>query len=169
MGGARGLAPDLLRGRRLINLDTEEWGQLYVGCAGGIDVDVSYAIASEPAPADWRAAQISVSGLLGGHSGVDIHRGRGNAIKLLVRALRELPESGWRLCRLAGGNVRNALPRAATATIAVAPDCLAVLEASIATSAATLTREYARRFICPASREPSRSGLGTRSGTHCIR
>jgi dipeptidase D len=143
MGGARGLTPDLLRGRRLINLDTEEWGQLYVGCAGGIDVDVSYAIASEPAPTDWRAAQISVSGLGGGHSGVDIHRGRGNAIKLLVRALRELPASGWRLCHLAGGNVRNALPRVATATIAVAPPCLAAVEASIAASAATLTRELA--------------------------
>lgn len=143
MGGARGLAPDLLRGRRLINLDTEEWGQLYVGCAGGIDVDVSYAVACEPAPAGWRAAQINVSGLCGGHSGVDIHRGRGNAIKLLVRALRELPASGWRLCHLAGGNVRNALPRAAAATIAVAPDCLTAVEASIAASAATLTRELA--------------------------
>ena len=158
MGGAQGLAPGLLQGSRLINLDTEEWGQLYVGCAGGIDVDVSYAIASEPAPADWRSAKVSVSGLLGGHSGVDIHRGRGNAIKLLVRALRELPEGSWRLSNLAGGNARNALPREASATIAVAPDCLAVLEASIATSAATLASELAgveKRFALRFAEAPT--------------
>ena len=143
MGGAQGLASGLLHGQRLINLDTEEWGQLYVGCAGGIDVNVSYATASEPLPTGWHSAQVSVSGLLGGHSGVDIHLGRGNAIKLLIRALRELPESGWRLCRLAGGNARNALPREASATIAFAPESLAAIEASIAVSAATLASELA--------------------------
>ena len=144
MGGAQGLAPGLLQGRRLINLDTEEWGQLYVGCAGGVDVNVSYATASEPLPAGWHSARVSVSGLLGGHSGVDIHRGHGNAIKLLVRALRELPEDSlWRLVSLAGGNARNALPREASATIACAPASRAAIEASIATSAATLASELA--------------------------
>jgi len=143
MGGAQGLKPDWLHGRRLINLDTEEWGQLYVGCAGGIDVNVSYTTASEPLPAAWRTAKLSVGGLLGGHSGVDIHRGRGNAIKLLVRALRELPEGGlWRLVSLAGGNARNALPREASAMIAVAPESHAALEQAVAASAATLAREF---------------------------
>ena len=143
MGGAQGLEPGWLQGRRLINLDTEEWEQLYVGCAGGIDVNVSYATASEPLPAGWRTAKLSVSGLLGGHSGVDIHLGRGNAIKLLVRALRELPATGdWRLSSLAGGNARNALPREASAMIAVGPGGFAAIEQSIATSAATLAREF---------------------------
>lgn len=143
MGGAQGLAPGLLQGRRLINLDTEEWGQLYVGCAGGVDVNVSYAAASEPLPTGWTTVQLTVSGLCGGHSGVDIHLGRGNAIKLLVRALRELPESElWRLSSLAGGNARNALPREAAATIAIAPGSLAAIEASIAACAATLVSEF---------------------------
>lgn len=146
MGGAQGLEPGLLQGRQLINLDTEEWGQLYVGCAGGIDVNVSYATASEPLPAGWRTVQLAVSGLGGGHSGVDIHRGRGNAIKLLVRALRELPEGGhWRLASLAGGNARNALPREAKATLAVAPASHAAIEQAVAVSAATLAREFADR------------------------
>ena len=143
MGGARGLAPELLQGRYLINLDTEEWGQLYVGCAGGIDVNVSYATASEPLPDGWRTVQLTLDGLIGGHSGVDIHRGRGNAIKLLVRALRELPEDGsWRLSSLAGGNARNALPREATATLAVAPENIGAIEEAVAASAATLAREF---------------------------
>ena len=143
MGGAQGLAPGLLKGRRLINLDTEEWGQLYVGCAGGIDVNVSYATTSEPLPAGWRTAKLTVSGLCGGHSGVDIHLGRGNAIKLLVRTLRELPEGGlWRLASLSGGNARNALPREASALIAVAPGAFGALEQAIAASAATLAREF---------------------------
>jgi len=143
MGGAQGLEPGWLQGRYLINLDTEEWGQLYVGCAGGIDVNVSYATASEPLPTGWRTTKLTVSGLLGGHSGVDIHRGRGNAIKLLVRALRELPDDGlWRLASLAGGNARNALPREASAMIAVAPGGFAAIEEAIAASAATLAREF---------------------------
>ena len=143
MGGARGLAPELLQGRYLINLDTEEWGQLYVGCAGGIDVNVSYATASEPLPDGWRTVQLTLDGLIGGHSGVDIHRGRGNAIKLLVRALRELPEDGsWRLSSLAGGNARNALPREATAILAVAPENIGAIEEAVAASAATLAREF---------------------------
>ena len=143
MGGARGLAPELLQGRYLINLDTEEWGQLYVGCAGGIAVNVSYATASEPLPDGWRTVQLTLDGLIGGHSGVDIHRGRGNAIKLLVRALRELPEDGsWRLSSLAGGNARNALPREATAILAVAPENIGAIEEAVAASAATLAREF---------------------------
>ena len=142
MGGAQGLEPGLLQGRSLINLDTEEWGQIYVGCAGGVDVNVSYATASEPLPAGWTTARLTVSGLCGGHSGVDIHLGRGNAIKLLVRALRELPEDGWRLSSLSGGNARNALPREAAATIAVAPGSYAAIEQAIAASAATLASEF---------------------------
>jgi dipeptidase D len=143
MGGAQGLEPGLLRGRHLINLDTEEWGQLYVGCAGGIDVNVSYATASEPLPAGWTTARLTVSGLCGGHSGVDIHCGRGNAIKLLIRALRELPDGGlWRLASLSGGNARNALPREAAALIAVAPGQLGAIEQAIAVSAATLASEF---------------------------
>jgi len=141
MGGAQGLAPGVLQGRRLINLDTEEWGLLYLGCAGGIDVNVTYPYASEALPTGWRTARLTLSGLTGGHSGIDIHLGRGNAVKLLVRVLRELPPDGWRLITLDGGSARNALPREAFATIAVAAEQFGAVQTAIAQSAADLARE----------------------------
>lgn len=122
MGGVLGLAPDALQGRQLINLDTEDWGEIYLGCAGGADVNVSRTYATEPAPADHVFFVLNVQGLHGGHSGIDIHRERGNAIKLLVRLLRTLESRlglGLRLAQLDGGNARNALPREAQALVAL--------------------------------------------------
>jgi dipeptidase D len=120
MGGARGLPPGTLRGRYLLNLDTEEWGEFYLGCAGGMDVEAERACAREPLSAGHAVWRLSVAGLVGGHSGIDIHRGRGNAIKLLVEALRELPARlGARLISLEGGSARNAIPREACALIAL--------------------------------------------------
>lgn len=120
MGGARALAPDLLQGRRLINLDTEDWGELYVGCAGGLDVDIRRPYGREPLPPGHACFRLAVTGLVGGHSGIDIHRGRGNALKLLLRLLRTLEdEAGLRLLRLEGGTARNALPREASALVAL--------------------------------------------------
>ncbi|MBS1190183.1 MAG: aminoacyl-histidine dipeptidase [Rhodocyclaceae bacterium] len=120
MGGARGLAPGVLAGRLMLNLDTEDWGEFYLGCAGGLDVNVARPGAAEPLPAGFAPWRIDLRGLRGGHSGVDIHLERGNAIKLLVRLLRGL-ESRFsvRLCALEGGSARNALPREAFATIAL--------------------------------------------------
>ena len=145
MGGALGLAPGLLRGRYLINIDTEEWGHLYLGCAGGMDVNVTYPYSSEPAPAGWTVAKISLTGLSGGHSGIDIHKERGNAIKLLVRLLGELGQQlgaeAWRLLQLEGGTARNALPREAFATVILDPACLAEIEAALAAGAQALARE----------------------------
>lgn len=141
MGGALGLAPGLLRGHYLINIDTEEWGHLYLGCAGGMDVNVTYPYPHEPLPTGWKTARLALTGLTGGHSGIDIHLGRGNAIKLLVRALRSLPPQGWRLIGLEGGTARNALPREAFAIIALDPALVADIEAALATTAASLARE----------------------------
>ncbi|MBK1679633.1 aminoacyl-histidine dipeptidase [Rhodocyclus tenuis] len=125
MGGARGLTEGALQGRLLLNLDTEEWGEFYLGCAGGLDVNVSRPRSAEALPEAHVCWQIEVAGLRGGHSGVDIHRERGNAIKLLVRVLRDL-ERRWplRLVSLHGGSARNALPREAQASIAL-PDSIA--------------------------------------------
>jgi len=120
MGGARGLAPGVLQGRLMLNLDTEAWGEFYLGCAGGLDVNVARQGAAEAMPAGYEACRIALRGLRGGHSGVDIHEERGNAIKLLVRILRELAATmPLRLAELQGGSARNALPREAFATIAV--------------------------------------------------
>lgn len=120
MGGARGLESGVLQGRLMLNLDTEEWGEFYLGCAGGLDVNVERAGVAESVPAGFEVCRIALRGLRGGHSGVDIHEERGNAIKLLVRVLRELEEvTPVRLVDLVGGSARNALPREAVATVAV--------------------------------------------------
>ncbi len=121
MGGARGLAAGWLNASLMLNLDTEAWGEFYLGCAGGLDVDVSRPTSAEPLPSGWTVRQINLRGLRGGHSGVDIHQGRGNAIKLLVQLLNDLAGlKPFRLVELCGGTARNALPREAFATIALA-------------------------------------------------
>ena len=120
MGGAHGLQPGALAGRLMINLDTEAWGEFFVGCAGGLDVDVERRSAPEAAPAGWVGQEIVLRGLRGGHSGVDIHEERGNALKLLVRVLRDLEARlPLRLATMSGGTARNALPREARAVVAV--------------------------------------------------
>ncbi len=128
MGGARGLAGDALQGRLLLNLDTEEWGQFYLGCAGGVDVDVQRSGQAHELAQGTVALRIEVRGLRGGHSGVNIHEGRGNAIKLLVRVLRRL-ECQWdvRLSTLKGGSARNALAREVFATLTVPLEAVAIL------------------------------------------
>ncbi|HCI53799.1 MAG TPA: cytosol nonspecific dipeptidase [Gallionella sp.] len=126
MDGARGLAPGTLQGRTLINLDTEEWGHFYLGCAGGVDVEVRSECEFDAVPPDYVLVRFEVSGLRGGHSGIDIHLGRGNAIKLLAEALRDLSaHTDVRLMRLQGGAARNAIPREAYAECAL-PAAIAV-------------------------------------------
>lgn len=120
MDGARGLAPGTLHGTTLINIDTEEWGHFYLGCAGGVDVEVRHDCAQEAVPPDYVVMRMAVSGLRGGHSGIDIHLGRGNAIKLLAEALRDLAaHTDVRLIEMKGGTARNAIPREAYAVCAV--------------------------------------------------
>jgi dipeptidase D len=120
MDGARGLARGTLHGSTLINLDTEEWGHFYLGCAGGVDVEVRHDCRQESVPPDYALLQFEVSGLRGGHSGIDIHLGRGNAIKLLAEALRDLSaHADLRLIAMKGGTARNAIPREAFALCAL--------------------------------------------------
>ena len=122
MSGANGLAPGILKATRMLNLDTEEWGEFYLGCAGGCDVNVSRQLGLETAPQGHVFRRIVLSGMRGGHSGIDIHRGRGNANKALVRFLREHDRVGrLRLAAFSGGTARNALPREAWAVVAMAP------------------------------------------------
>ena len=128
MGGALGLEPGLLQGKMLINIDTEEWGEFYMGCAGGIDVNVRREYATEPLPAGYEVRQLTVAGLRGGHSGADIHLGRGNANKVLIRLLQELGSmTTLRVASFQGGTARNALAREAFAVVAYpAADAAAV-------------------------------------------
>ncbi|NHR05028.1 aminoacyl-histidine dipeptidase [Chromobacterium haemolyticum] len=119
MGGALGLGTGLLQGQYLINIDTEEWGEFYMGCAGGVDANVSRGYAREALPAGYQAVSLVIKGLRGGHSGADIHLGRGNANKILIRLIRELEaETDLRVSSFKGGTARNALSREAFAAVA---------------------------------------------------
>lgn len=121
MTGAFGLDGTILKGDILLNLDSEDYGELYVGCAGGLDANVSMKYSTETTPANMEAYKIIVSGLKGGHSGMDIILGRGNANKIIVRLLTEIQKiMDIRLANIEGGSLRNAIPREAFATI-VAP------------------------------------------------
>lgn len=118
--GAAGLRPGFLDGTTLINLDTEEEGAFYVGCAGGSGVDLELTLEWEPVGPDQAAFEVRLSGLKGGHSGVDIHLQRANAIRLLARALRLIePGTGLLLYGFQGGNMHNAIPREAVASFVV--------------------------------------------------
>lgn len=143
MGGAHGLAEGWLNSRLMLNLDTEEWGEFYLGCAGGVDVNVERVGAAASLTNEYQFVTLTLKGLKGGHSGVNIHEGRGNAIKLLVQVLVDLlPRFKLRLARLQGGTARNALPREAFATLAVPPEHSASLQAVIDTWQQTLLREW---------------------------
>jgi dipeptidase D len=119
--GASNLGDGLLQGRLLLNVDSEEEGVLTIGCAGGADSHVYLPLSKEAAPAVSKALAIRLFGLKGGHSGIDIHLQRGNAGRLLARALYAVSlKHAIRVADLQGGNAHNAIPREATAAIVVA-------------------------------------------------
>ncbi|MFO7652579.1 MAG: aminoacyl-histidine dipeptidase [Candidatus Krumholzibacteriia bacterium] len=119
--GASGIEPGFFTAKRMINLDSEEDDAIFVGCAGGRDTVLTMPLARGRAPRDPVGRQVAVTGLRGGHSGLDIHLGRGNAIKLLARALAAAAaELDVRLVSFDGGSMRNAIPREATARVLIA-------------------------------------------------
>ncbi len=118
--GAFALQPGFMDGEMLINLDSEDEGEIFIGCAGGINTTVDFAYAEQEVPQGYAGLKISVSGLTGGHSGDDINKNRANANKLLVRILSKVAEiADMRLCTIEGGNLHNAIPREAQAVIAI--------------------------------------------------
>ena len=120
MTGAEGLKPGVLKGDILLNLDSEDEGELYIGCAGGVDVTADLPYKQVEVPPFYVPYRISLTGLRGGHSGLDINLGRGNANKILASLLSEVAvKTGARLAHFEGGNLRNAIPREAFATVVV--------------------------------------------------
>ncbi|MBK8965636.1 MAG: aminoacyl-histidine dipeptidase [Lewinellaceae bacterium] len=118
--GANKISSKLLKGKYLINLDSEEDGIFYIGCAGGIDTTGSFRVKHAPLPAGkYSAFSLRISGLKGGHSGGDIHMGRANAIKLLARTLEALQPLSPFFTAIQGGSKRNAIPREAELTLVV--------------------------------------------------
>ena len=116
--GASGLEPGFFTGKILLNLDSEDEGEMFIGCAGGIDTVVRLPYEETAVQPHQFAVRVQVKGLQGGHSGDDIHKGRGNAIKILNRFLWDLKERyGIRIVSFEGGNLRNAIAREAVAVL----------------------------------------------------
>lgn len=123
MYGAFGLQPNFLQGDILINMDSEDEGELYVGCAGGLDASAEFQYQEVEIPEGDVALKIALTGLNGGHSGVDIHLQRANANKLMFRFLKEaVSDYEVRLASVSGGTLRNAIPREAFAVVTVPAD-----------------------------------------------
>ncbi|MCK9206936.1 MAG: aminoacyl-histidine dipeptidase [Salinivirgaceae bacterium] len=118
--GAFALEKGFLKGRTLINLDSEDEGEIFIGCAGGIDTLATLSYNIRPVPTKSVAFKIQVKGLRGGHSGDDIHKGYGNANKILNRFIWEASRAyNVRVYKMDGGNLRNAIPREAFAIVTV--------------------------------------------------
>jgi dipeptidase D len=119
MDGANGLKPGILLGDILINMDSEDEGELYVGCAGGEDINCKFKYKGKKTSKGLLGLKLSVTGMKGGHSGIDIILGRGNAIKVFFRILKAAEQYDVRLAEFEGGNLRNAIPREAFGIVAV--------------------------------------------------
>jgi dipeptidase D len=142
--GAMQLDGELLRGRRLINLDSEEEDGICVGCAGGGQSTLRLPLSSAAPDAGSTALALTLKGLKGGHSGIDIRLQRGNAIKLLARLLHAAAQAApLRLAAFQGGNKHNAIPREANAVVLVDDDAAARFRAALDTELAAIRLEYA--------------------------
>lgn len=120
MTGAMGLKPGFFESKILLNLDSEDEGELFIGCAGGMGTMAKFAYTTEASPKDYHFFKVEVSGLRGGHSGGDIHMGLGNANKILARFLYAIESKmSWKLAEIKGGNLHNAIPREAHAIFGV--------------------------------------------------
>jgi dipeptidase D len=143
MTGAKQLDPANFTGTILLNLDTEEEDELTIGCAGGIDTNTKGTYKEVPAGKGVVAFNISIKGLMGGHSGMDIHKGRGNANKLMNRLLYKAKQAfDIQLASLDGGSLRNAIPRESQATVTVPESDKAAFTAFVNDFAAVFTEEY---------------------------
>lgn len=171
--GAFELGKDMLTGKYLINLDSEDEGEIFIGCAGGVDTLAEFESETEPADGKYVFLRVDIKGLKGGHSGDDIDKGLANSNKLMARLLLNgMRESELRLCSFDGGNLRNAIPREAYAVLAVPVklttrffDCLEkfsadvraeysetetgidITAAEVPVENRVMTEEFQRRFI----------------------
>jgi len=144
MTGAFGLKSGFVKGDILMNLDSEDEGELYVGCAGGLDANFEMEYNVKLTPEGMTGYEIAVTGLKGGHSGMDIVLGRANANKVLMRLLKKsLADIEIHIAEINGGSLRNAIPREAFATVAVPAAKTSEFEQLINTLAAAIAKEFA--------------------------
>jgi len=142
MDGAFALEPGFFEGKTLINLDSEDEGQLFVGCAGGIDTTATFEFKREALRKGYRTLRVRLTGGMGGHSGDDINKERANALRLLVRFLYTELQYDFQLLTLGGGNKPNAICREAEAFIAVPADDVSEWEADARAFEALIQAEY---------------------------
>lgn len=143
MTGALGLKGGILSGSILLNLDTEDDDELTIGCAGGVDVSISGEYKEFGLQDGFTAYKISVKGLTGGHSGMDIHKGRGNANKIMNRTLLELSNKiDLKISSIDGGGLRNAIPRESFSIICINPSEKEEFNSIIESCKAILAQEY---------------------------
>lgn len=141
--GAFGIEKGFLSGKILLNMDSEDDGQFFIGCAGGIDTVIEYPYTKEAAAPELAYFEVAVKGLTGGHSGDDINKGRANANQLLARFLYNLQQKcDFRLSSFNGGNLRNAIAREAIAVIGTAPGNEKLLSDAIAEFKQIFAHEY---------------------------
>ncbi|MCM1319317.1 MAG: aminoacyl-histidine dipeptidase [Muribaculaceae bacterium] len=142
--GAINLGEGMITGKILINLDSEDDGEIFVGCAGGIDTTAIFSYHRSVAPEHFHFLKVSVSGLLGGHSGGDIHLGRANANKLIARFLWNLSQKHEvAICEFDGGNLRNAIPREAHALFGIHGEAKQTVVDALDQYAQEITAEFA--------------------------
>lgn len=141
--GAQNLGEGMLTGTMLLNLDSEDDGEIFVGCAGGIDTTATFTYRRSYTPENFKYMRVSVSGLLGGHSGSDIHLGRANANKIIARFIWECSQS-WdvTVCSFEGGNLRNAIPREAYAVFGIHAEHKEAMMHHLNKYAAEIRNEY---------------------------
>ncbi len=142
LDGAMALKPDFITGKVLLNLDSEDEGEIFVGCAGGIDTTVEFSYRTEPIMEDAELQEIFIKDAMGGHSGDDINKGRANAVQLLGHFLYSILDLDWQLVTINGGNKRNAIAREAKALIAAEPDTLDIINERLEEYACEVAEEY---------------------------
>ncbi|HPX75143.1 MAG TPA: aminoacyl-histidine dipeptidase [Bacteroidales bacterium] len=145
MTGANHLKSGLLKGDILLNLDSEDEGELYVGCAGGVDVNVTMNYPEVDMPKGFVAYKLSVTGLKGGHSGMDINIGRANSNKILFRFLTYATHFyDLKIAEINGGSLRNAIPRESFAIVAIAEKEATKFESEVAKFEKTFKQEFSK-------------------------
>lgn len=144
MTGALGLKGGVLKADIMLNLDTEDDTELTIGCAGGVDINATGTYQPEGISGDVKGYKVSIKGLTGGHSGMDIYLGRGNANKLMNRLLHQAAEkTGLLIGSIDGGGLRNAIPRESVAVVAVPAEQATAFEKFVAELTAILKNEHA--------------------------
>ena len=142
LDGAMALQSGFFSGKVLINLDSEDEGEIFVGCAGGLDTTAVFNHGYDEICEDFKTEEIYVKDAMGGHSGDDINKGRANAVQLLGRFLYGINDLDWQLVSIDGGNKRNAIAREAKAVIAAEPDTLDIINERLEVYTAEVMEEY---------------------------